>query len=1262
LVFSFIPLVMMAGAAYLRARTLMREQAIEQTNTVVRAQLGTINKEIQDKQAVLEHLVAGDANQILIELALHANKQSREFGEISTSMVKEFIGLNEGGSSPAFDHFVLMDSRGLIRIATRPEWQGLIIPEYAFINESGYEGGTHLLFGFPPLYQELPVLITFREYTTSRGSILGVVVGITESKGLSELVNPLQAINPSGSTYFLLPSGHFLAMEEGTEGLISIDPSNDTRDELTMQLEQLIVENSLQPISLSLSAAEKGAALTQLQWIPSFHAGVAMELSRQTVYGNMNSLIPFSVALVIFLIIATSLLLRIGTERVIKPLRALSEVTQRFSEGDWSKRAEVTSNDEVGLLARSFNHMAEELSSLYHSLELKVEERTRQIRTAADIAQNISTLSNLDEMLRKTTQLLVDQFGFFQASVYMTDRSGKTVQFRIGHGEANMSLAERKPTVQVGSESIIGWVSENNLPRVASDIMNDSLRLKNELLPQTRSEAAVPISLGNVVLGILDVQSIDPEAFDSQAIVTLQTLASQIAAGIQTFSLSESSQVNFEEITRLNKSGRRVVDSENEEQVLRTGGALLRESPYTVMVLRIHDNLLETISASDHTGDEIINQIPRSVEINTPEIEEFLLGGPRVLLGGDELPISLREFTANLSFTTMAAIPIRKEDLLVAILCLGSPRQILNEALIQPYVNLADIMSVTLEKVDVWKQTQKHLREVESLASISEAVSTTSDLSSFYQALHNKVKQVVGDYGFMIALYDSKNDTIHIPYSYENGQMIAIEPFTLGEGLTSIIIRSQEPLMLVENTERRAAELGAKILGKPAKSWMGVPMVVQNQTVGALILQDTEQEYSFTEEDLLFFSTLAGQVAGVINNVRLLDESNRRALQLESAAIIARDISGSLNLDELLIKAVNLICEQFDYYHAAVYLHDLGGEFALVREATGEAGIQMKRQGYKIGVGSNSIIGFVTRHGGQLVINDLTKDETYTTHPLLPDTRSEAGLALKVGERILGALDVQSKVPYAFNQDNLRSLQILTDQLAIAVVNTELFAESQEHLSQHRLLHHITTTVASGTTLEEAMESAVNGLQVTLGGDRIMIFLLDREKQELAVNASIGYAGDATKIKVPVGSGIVGWVASQKRPLRIGNVQQDARYVQLSPNTRSEMAIPLIYRNELLGVLNVESEMHDAYTENDEEMLGTLGGSLAAIIANARLLEQIRQQAEKERLIYEITSKIRRSSDMQSILTTTASELTRVTGSKRTRIEIIPPTNGEDGP
>jgi GAF domain-containing protein len=334
------------------------------------------------------------------------------------------------------------------------------------------------------------------------------------------------------------------------------------------------------------------------------------------------------------------------------------------------------------------------------------------------------------------------------------------------------------------------------------------------------------------------------------------------------------------------------------------------------------------------------------------------------------------------------------------------------------------------------------------------------------------------------------------------------------------------------------------------------------------------------------------------------------------------------------------------------------GEYAVIREATGEAGAQLKRMGHKLGVGSKSIVGYVTGRGETLVVNDTVKDATYYANPALPDTRAEGAIPLKVGERIVGALDVQSIYPYAFTEENLRTLEILADQLAVAVVNTELFAETQEHLSQHRLLHHITTSAASGTTLEEALETAVKGLQVTLGGDRVSIMLVDRERKNLELRASIGYSEEVANARVPIGQGITGWVASHRRPLRVNDVSTDARYIQMSSNTRSELALPLLYRNELLGVLNVESEQVSAYTENDEEMLGTLAGSLAAIIANARLLEQIRQQAERERTLYEVTGKIRRSTDIQTILATTASELTKAVGARRAQIRIKAETGG----
>jgi sigma-B regulation protein RsbU (phosphoserine phosphatase) len=202
------------------------------------------------------------------------------------------------------------------------------------------------------------------------------------------------------------------------------------------------------------------------------------------------------------------------------------------------------------------------------------------------------------------------------------------------------------------------------------------------------------------------------------------------------------------------------------------------------------------------------------------------------------------------------------------------------------------------------------------------------------------------------------------------------------------------------------------------------------------------------------------------------------------------------------------------------------------------------------------------------------------------------------------------------------------------------------------LLHHITTSAASGTTLEEALNSAVKGLQVTLGGDRVSILLADEERKKLTVKAWVGYSENASDMIVPFGSGITGWVAAHRKPLRVNDISQDTRYILVSPNSRSELALPLIFRNDILGVLNVESEQVNAYNDNDEEMLGTLAGSLAAIIANARLVDQIRKQAERERLLNDISSKIRRSTDPYTIITTTLQEIQRVTGVRNAKIDI----------
>lgn len=1256
LVFTFIPFALMAGAAYLRTRSLLREQAVSQFQNLLSTQVKVIDSDIKNKEQQLKHLLESSDFKLLMELGLHANPQRKgEFDQIRAGLLKEFESLNAQEDTPAFNQFILFDINGNIKIATSPQWQGQMIDPSIF-DQTTEASPSIALYGLAPIYENELVFVTAYKYMTARGSTIGTLVGITEGKNLIKMTQPINGLSPLADTYFILSNNQFIHNDPKTNEFFLDNSSSPAQIKIISKLSSLIEQNNLKPIAMDINTSKGEAALAQIQWFPSMQSGIVLEVKETDIYRQLTSLAPFTGGLILVTLFFTTMVLALGINRVIKPLRSLSEITQKFAEGDWGQRAEVLSNDEVGFLASSFNKMADELRGTYQSLEQKMDERTRQIQTTAEVAQNFTTLSNLDEMLNKTVELLVQQFDFYQASVFLLDRNGKYLEFKTGFGAATQGLTDKSYRLEVGSTSIMGWVSANNQPRIVSDVSEDEIHLKNDLLPETRSEATLPISMGNLVLGVLDIQSTLENAFSPETVVMLQTLTSQLATAIQTSGLAEISQINFEELARLYRSSRLVAEANTENEILEISSQLLKEAPYVVLLLRVQNGELEVFSSSDETRVGLpIESVPKRVPVQMEEIEKYLSRGPIIATPKvGESPAALKDIAQKIGLENTAYLPVNKNNKLAAIMMMGTKQSTLATAVLQPYINLADLMSVSMDKADAIQQTEKHLREVESLASINEAISRSLSMQDFFEALHKKIQQIIGDYSMIVALYEEKTNTISVPFSYEDGKISAIESFPLGEGLTSILIRTLQPLMLVENTEQKAAKLGAKIVGKPARSWMGAPMLVQNKPIGALIIQDGENEHAFDEDDLKFFTTITSQVAGVINNVHLLDESKQKAIQLETAAEIARDISGSLNIDELLIKAVNLIRERFNFDHASIFLHDLPGEFAVIREATGEAGAQMKRSGYKIGIGSKSIVGFVSSRGEQLIVNDTTKDVTYYANPLFPDTRAEAAIPMKIGERILGVLDVQSSKPYAFSEDNLRSLQILVNQIAVAVVNAELFAETQEHLSQHRLLHHITTTVASGTTLDEALDSAVNGLQVTLGGDRVIILLANREKKILEVKASMGYAEDITKLQVPLGNGVIGWVAIHRRPLRINDVTLDPRYLEISSNTRSELAIPLVYRNELLGVLNVESEQVEAYTENDEEMLGTLGGSLAAIIANARLLEQIRLQAERERLVYEVTSKIRRSTDIQSIMMTTASELTRITGARYAKLQINP--------
>ncbi len=806
---------------------------------------------------------------------------------------------------------------------------------------------------------------------------------------------------------------------------------------------------------------------------------------------------------------------------------------------------------------------------------------------------------------------------------------------------------------------------------------------------QIFSVAVIPVKCTESLAAVFLIGTQTREPLNTTSMQPYSNLAKQVAVSLDRIRDNQATEHRITEMGTINTQLQTVAElagdisnSSNIGEVFNVTQSVFQQTNSGAIFMLSEKNNFRVVTSVDPDQSGGILGLPEWLDLSPKEVSEQLANKTLVaevsklsslhyaqfhpelnkFIGGEtgKLPLlqsALLKIIEQALFQSVAFVPVMRKEEITTLLIVGSRREqpILPE-MVQAYTHVADLLTSSIERLNTLQKVERRLAEMETIISIGKEISSIRDLNTIYTTLHSRIRLLMGDVNFLVAIYTANTSSISIPYMYEKGfeggDVTSIDTFPLGEGLTSILIRTKQPLLLVEDTENRAAALGAKIAGKPAKSWLGTPLIVADEAIGALIVQDVENEHAFDESDLQLLTSFAIQVAAAIYNGRLLDQMSARAIQLQTAAEVARDISGSLDLGELLNKAVKLIYERFNFYHAAVFMLDQTNEYATIREATGEAGKQMKRAGHKLKVGSKSIVGYVTGSGEALIVNDTSRDATYYANPLLPETHAEAAIPLKVGQRILGALDVQSTRAYSFAEEDIRILRILADQMAIAVINSELFADTQEHLSQHRLLHHVTTAAASGTTLEESLNSATQGLQVTLGGDRVSILLADKAKKTLKVSSFAGYSEEIGKLEVPFGAGITGWVAVHQLPQRINDVTLDSRYIQVGSNIRSELAIPLSYRGDLLGVLNVESDQVSAYNENDEELLGTLGGSLAAIISNARLIEQVRRQVDHERMLYEVTSKIRRSTDMQTIMATTTSELSKVLGARRAQITL----------
>jgi GAF domain-containing protein len=214
---------------------------------------------------------------------------------------------------------------------------------------------------------------------------------------------------------------------------------------------------------------------------------------------------------------------------------------------------------------------------------------------------------------------------------------------------------------------------------------------------------------------------------------------------------------------------------------------------------------------------------------------------------------------------------------------------------------LAEISTTSLEKIDAIEEISSQLNELQTLSTVSQSISSVTNLEKLYDVIHQQIIHVMGPVNFFIALYEESTNSIEIPYMDDGNTILAVPPFPLGQGLTSIIIRTRQPLMIVEDTVNRSRALGAIITGdNPARSWLGVPMILRDELIGAIVVQDLENEYRFDENDMRLLTTLSAQVAIAVWNTRLIEIAYKRSLRDQQLYEITNKIRDQIDIKGVL--------------------------------------------------------------------------------------------------------------------------------------------------------------------------------------------------------------------------------------------------------------------------------------------------------------------------------------------------------------------------
>ena len=871
-------------------------------------------------------------------------------------------------------------------------------------------------------------------------------------------------------------------------------------------------------------------------------------------------------------------------------------------------------------------------------------EITQRRLQESEVFVNISRALSETLETQKTFRLIVDAA---QAVIPLAEKTVIHLLDDSGKNLSPVAVAGIPSTIQPeltmrSGEGIAGSVIADGKGINVGDIQSDPRYIIGNKFDQVQSLMVVPVQVGERILGTISVQSSGKNAFSMDDMRLLTILGLQAGLAIENARQHEDIQRRFQESQTLAIISQALTETLELDEVLQLIGEsvqqLIPSSEHVVIHLLDGEKqaLWPTIAIGlDDIGQPEFNirlgegiagrVVAEGLTINIGNVNEdqrYLQLGKASLLNS-LLVAPVHSGQRRYGTISVQSMPVNafsfEDERLLTILGFQAALAIKNARLFEAERDAREQSDLRAEELSV---RERHLTIIND---ITRTALEKRDLSNLVQEFAIHLGLLFNVDTCFITLWDEiRNKPI---------QAAAIWGFE--ETFSPLVIQSDEPsitekvlstkdALIVEDLEnnpygsRRAHdEIGGQVM-------LALPLLVGEEKLGAAMVV-FDHFHHFTDDEISLGKHAAGQIALAISKTKLLTETQRQFEEIFLLHAISTAASEASDESRLIERVTQTIGEALNLDAFGVLLLDDAANG--LRCHPSYRGVSEDIINFIVPL-NETVIGTVAASGEAWRIPDVSLEPKY--YQAVPETRSELCVPIKLAQRVVGVINAESVHVNAFTEDDERLLVTIAGQMATTIERIRLFEATERQLSELSVLYDIAIAGTQTRNEDGLIEIVTEIIGRIFLADNYGIMLLDEDKANLYCHYT--YVGDTTAVIVPIGKGITGEVVQRRQPRRISDVSQSSLFIPMDASSYSSLCAPLFAGDNIIGVINIESQKLNAFSGSGERLLLTISSQLSTMLDNLRLFNIERQRLKEVNVLYKISQAVVATIEVNEIL------------------------------